>query len=560
MGHHEVVPGNTESNVIDDRVDVSVHRADDEPVADSPEKTPRSTKLSVPRRITRADWLSIAVIIVLGWYIRFSALRSSGGVRAVLGYDDSVYFSSAIYWTHGLSPYRDYLLVHPPGSTVVYAPFALLARFIGEANGYAVGRLSVVALSGLTIFLVWLAGRRISRGAGLAAALFYATWMSVVRVERSTLLEPFVQLSVAACAALLTSPRISRRVSSGEGRWTWLWPTVAGLSVGLGVSCKLWAAIPAGIFLVWMLFWAKLRYTVMFAAASVGGFLLISAPFIIRAPSDFFRLVLQLQLSRSDTGRDLPDRLLQVFNLGPDIEPKFAYLLLGLTVLVGVLASWRWAVARVYFAVFLINTAVVLSVPVFFNGYCSFMSVALALLVGAVGGFAEWLWQRNRQQWGIPLSRVAAGLVGAGIVGVAYWTGQYSASEPQGFGRVPAGVQASVANATCIATDRPSVLILMNRVATNLKNNCPRVVDPTGLKYDTPAYRDELSKKQQVEASGEVEGEYLADSDAIIYLRRPIGPIAAKIAQLDQRELQVFRNGQGGKARVWGPVRPTPTP
>ena len=39
-------------------------------------------------------------------------------------YDDGVYYSAATALVHGQLPYRDFLLLQPPGIAVLLAPFA----------------------------------------------------------------------------------------------------------------------------------------------------------------------------------------------------------------------------------------------------------------------------------------------------------------------------------------------------------------------------------------------------------------------------------------------------
>ena len=38
----------------------------------------------------------------------------------------------------GRMPYRDYVLLHPPGLVFLLTPFAALGRLVGDANGWAV--------------------------------------------------------------------------------------------------------------------------------------------------------------------------------------------------------------------------------------------------------------------------------------------------------------------------------------------------------------------------------------------------------------------------------------
>ena len=61
----------------------------------------------------------------------------------------------------GRVPYKDFLLLHPPGVMVVLAPFAELGRLTSDSFGMTVARLAVMALGALTAVLVYVVGRRV---------------------------------------------------------------------------------------------------------------------------------------------------------------------------------------------------------------------------------------------------------------------------------------------------------------------------------------------------------------------------------------------------------------
>src|SRR5689334_22729672 len=54
------------------------------------------------------------------------ALSGIHGSAEKGNYDDGIYFGAAIRLIHGWLPYRDFLLPHPPGLTVLLSPIAAL--------------------------------------------------------------------------------------------------------------------------------------------------------------------------------------------------------------------------------------------------------------------------------------------------------------------------------------------------------------------------------------------------------------------------------------------------
>ena len=89
---------------------------------------------------------------------RFYQLSRPGYLLSVNEYDDGPYFGSAVRLLNGALPYRDFLIVQPPGITILMVPLALLSKVTGTAWGMAVGRILTsivgavaVALAGLLV-------------------------------------------------------------------------------------------------------------------------------------------------------------------------------------------------------------------------------------------------------------------------------------------------------------------------------------------------------------------------------------------------------------------------
>ncbi|HEX4661445.1 MAG TPA: hypothetical protein VH307_28955, partial [Streptosporangiaceae bacterium] len=90
--------------------------------------------------------IAAATLLALG--LRFYQLSRPGYLLGVNEYDDGNYFGSAVRLINGALPYRDFLIVQPPGITLLMVPAALLSKVTGTAWGMAVGRLLTVLAGG----------------------------------------------------------------------------------------------------------------------------------------------------------------------------------------------------------------------------------------------------------------------------------------------------------------------------------------------------------------------------------------------------------------------------
>src|SRR3954471_21295051 len=114
--------------------------------------------------VARHGWWGVpAVGAVAALALRLTPVVRGGGLWGLLGYDGGVYYTAAAGLAHGLLPYRDFLLLHPPGSTLALLPFALLGRLIGDADAMALARLGSMALGAVSAGLVAVILRRCGR-------------------------------------------------------------------------------------------------------------------------------------------------------------------------------------------------------------------------------------------------------------------------------------------------------------------------------------------------------------------------------------------------------------
>src|SRR5471030_903540 len=191
------------------------------------------TTAAAPRSARHALRPSIALwlLLALAFLARLAPVLRGGGLRGILAYDDGVYFGAADALLSGRLPYRDFLLLHPPGVLIALAPFAALGRLTSDPLGLAVARLAFMAIGALNAVLVYAVARRVGRVAGVAAGLMYAMWGPAVYAERTTLLEPLVNLGVLAELLVLGGVRVASRRRL----------LVAGAVLGVATAVKLWA-------------------------------------------------------------------------------------------------------------------------------------------------------------------------------------------------------------------------------------------------------------------------------------------------------------------------------
>jgi hypothetical protein len=476
------------------------------------------------------------VVALVALAARLAPVLRGGGLTGILAYDDGVYYSASDALLSGRLPYRDYLLLHPPGITLVLAPFAALGRLVGEDPvGLAAARLAFMAVGATSAVLVWVVARRLSPRAGLVAGLGYAVWQPAAYAERTTLLEPLVNLGLLAALALLgTSAGSASRRRAALG----------GVALGLAVAVKAWAVVPFAVLALWLLRRDDRRAALTFAGAGTAAGAAVSLPFLLAAGPAMVRMVVLDQLGRPSNGVPLVTRLASIegWQLSPaPLSSGFAPLALAIAVLVvglAVVVGWRVPAARVWVALLVAQGALLLAGPSYFAHYGTYVAPALALLAGA--GADAFLGAAVGPRAAFRPLVPAVGLVALAVLAA------HVVTQPEGR-RVPARTAAdALSGVRCVAADSAAALVTADVLTRDLRDGCRLVVDVTGLTYDQdpgdlgagPTPRE---RRRDLEWQASV-ARYFAGSGAVVLDQwRHDGLDDRLLAGLERRDVELGR-------------------
>lgn len=425
-------------------------------------------RLAVPSlAANRRGPLLYAAIAAVAFAVRLVPILRGGGLGFYGRYDDGVYYAAAEGLTFGHAPYRDYLLLHPPGLALVLAPFALLGRATTDASGFAVARLVFMAVGALNAMLVARLAARWGWVAAAVAGLLYACWVPAVYGEQTTLLEPLgTTATMVALLLLCRAPVPSRRVA-----------VAAGVTLGLALALKVWYVVPLLVVVGWQ--WrlgrhGAARRIVVSAVVAVG---VVVIPFFALAPGAMFRMVLRDQVARAGEPSSPVDRVEWLLGVRPLIDRPNAALFVTLIALAVVGAAMLVCsldrLARVLVGLVGLGVLVLLVSPTFYPHYGELTAAPMAVTVGI--GIA-----RIRAELAAPrfnralLVMASAAVAASGIAVVA---------TPEGHGFAAAAFEAA-APAGCVTADDPVALIEMDRLTSDFAAGCAVPVDVSGITYD----------------------------------------------------------------------------
>jgi alpha-1,2-mannosyltransferase len=487
-------------------------------------------------RSSVALWLLFAVAFVA----RLAPVLRGGGLRGILAYDDGVYFGAADALLSGRLPYRDFLLLHPPGVLIVLAPFAALGRVTSDPVGLAVARLAFMAVGALNAVLVCAVARRAGRVAALAAGLMYAVWGPAAYAERTTLLEPLVNFGVLAGLLVLGDVRVVSRRRL----------LVAGVALGAAMAVKLWAVLPLLVLAGWVTRRSGRAAGVTFLSASALAAGATCLPFCWPAPVRMLRMVVLDQLGRPHNGVSTWQRLAGFFGHDHVAGGRpVAVVLVGTGVAVAFAVAAGLVVAtapelRVWAGLLALQSVFLLMGPAYFDHYAAFVAPALCLVVGSAIGIVV---ARIGVRWWRPILVVAVSclaLVLLPIAGPVHKEGR----------RLPTAQAAEVlGDASCVRADSSSALVATNFLTRDLRRGCPLALDVTGVTYDQDSsqLRDgQPSAGRRADAAWQrFIGSYVRGADAFLVVQAPAdgyGPgveafFGSQRVLLRTRHLTVYR-------------------
>src|SRR5262249_60279756 len=122
--------------------------------------------------------------------LRIYDLTRPGYLLGISEYDDGTDFGSAIRLVHGGVPYRDFIMVQPPGITRLMFPVALITKGMGTITGIAVARVVTALASAAAVPLAGLLTRHRGFVAVLVSCGVLAIYPDSIMAARTVLLEP----------------------------------------------------------------------------------------------------------------------------------------------------------------------------------------------------------------------------------------------------------------------------------------------------------------------------------------------------------------------------------
>jgi alpha-1,2-mannosyltransferase len=423
----------------------------------------------------RTDRFSYVVVFVVAFGLRLLVPLTSRGLVGNYSYDAGVYYSAGAALVHGRFPYRDFILLHPPGAMLATAPAAWIGRLTSDHTGFALATLEFTLFGAACAVLVVVVARGLGVGsrAALAGGLFYAMWFPSVRNEYLTRLEPLGNLLLLCGLAgyVGIGGRHSRRSA-----------VLCGAALGAATSVKIWYAAPLVVVLCFLMARRRPGDAVRAVAGAVAAVVLICGPFFAVAPSALRQMVISNQLGRDQVNPVRPLLMLQQLPSGLSWQGA---LLLDMVLLVcaGVLlvAAWRAPAVRLPAALLLISAAVLVAGPSWFFSYFDYLTPAAALCI-ATGAAAL---GAVRRETGTLVARSCA-VAGATVVAIALVipAGRLWYGHDRARASLPSRqLAAAVTDVRCVMSDSPMALIGLDALSRNLANRCPNWIDVTGRTY-----------------------------------------------------------------------------
>jgi glycosyl transferase family 87 len=430
------------------------------------------------RSLTAEQWIVLA-LTVLAVALRLYQLSRPGYLTGVNEYDDAVDFGSALRLVHGFLPYREFVLVQPPGITLLMTPVALLANLTGTAKGFAIARV-LTALAGAAS--VPLAGRLVRGRGPLVAAVtcgLLAVFPAALEAAHTVLLEPWL---VLFCLIGMLALFEGDHLAVTRRRLFW-----AGAAFGFAGAIKVWAVLPVAVVLV--LTWRALRWRswLTYLGGVAAGFAVPVAPFALLAPRRFYDSVVVAQLSRVDVTRvRISNRLVSLTGLN-----NFAHVTPGAAVAVAAviaaavagLTLAAWALTRrppPMLERFALGTAVLVLAAFlwpadFYHHYAAFFIPFLALALALPAG-------RVLAATGPRAAMLIAAATAAALLALIPMTViQFRHESKLRAGTPGPSADRQIPPGSCVLTDLSAMTIVANRF--NATNECSPMIDAIGTDY-----------------------------------------------------------------------------
>jgi hypothetical protein len=452
-----------------------------------------------PQQRSRPAWLTpvnlviiITTLVALGLRVYYQYTRP-GFLLGVTEYDDGPYFGSAVRLVHGSLPYKDFILVQPPGITLLMSPVGLLTYWTGTAWGLAIGRILTVLAGTAGVALAGLLVRHRGPLAALLTCGIMAVYSDGVAAAHTVLVEPWLVLFCLAGAVAVFD---GDRITASTRRLVW-----GGVLLGFAGAVEAWAIVP--VLVIAALCLPQIKRAGILIGGVAAGFVIPVLPFAIAGPSQFYRSLITAQVGyRAHAVRvGVLLRLRNMIGFPYALGWSKSLLLLAVLALVVFVVVTQAAAIVVtrqpqppldWFATIsaVLIVGMFLWPPQFHYHFAEFLSPFVALTValpvsrllgGAQpdGGVAV-TWPRTSgpkaaRQAGLAITAVTA----LALVVVAAFQFRFESAIPRVIGPIPATIDRLVPPGACVLTDQVSVTLAANRFVST-DPSCPKMVDSLG--------------------------------------------------------------------------------
>ena len=274
--------------------------------------------------------LIIVAATVLGLLLRLYQLSRPGFLLSVNEYDDGPYFGSAVRLVHGAVPYRDFLIVQPPGITLLMIPVALLSKVTGTAWGMATARILTSLIGAASVALAGLLVRHRGVLATVIVCGIMAVYPDAIQATKTLLVEPWLVLfCLIGALAVFDGDHFTTRTR----RLVW-----GGVAFGFGGAVEPWAIFPVIIITVLALRWP--RRAAAYVGGVAAGFLVPVLPFAALAPKKFYQATIIAQIGpRAGATRTSTWERIQDLTGLADLHKPTHLVILGAAVLIAAVVA-----------------------------------------------------------------------------------------------------------------------------------------------------------------------------------------------------------------------------
>jgi alpha-1,2-mannosyltransferase len=460
----------------------------------------------VRRAIRRpsAESLAIALCAAAALALRLYQLARPGYLFGVTEYDDGVLFGNALRLVTGVIPYRDFAMVQPPGSALLMAPAALLAKVTGTACGLAAGRLLTAGADTANVVLLGVLVRHRGPLTVTAACGSYAVYPDAIVAAHTLLLEPWLNLFCLAGAVLLfdgdrmagTTPRLPLATEQAAHprdtrRLAW-----GGVLFGFAAAVKIWALVPLGIAcLLLVAATRRARPTAVLAGGAAAGLGVPLLPFAVLAPGTVARgVVIGQEVRNANGGGDSLKRVVNLtgLHLLPGRFPPWLFLMLMGAVAAGCYAAAgirapRPAARRPLPALetyaltcAVAVTAMFLWPRLYYSHYGAFDGPFLALAIALPAGLLSARLATGRAPGNLAGPAVVAAVLG--LVLVVAGVQQFRLESGLHGSPIPAAVDRLIPAGACVLTNDAAYTVEADRFYSDIKG-CPPMVDSFGTLF-----------------------------------------------------------------------------